>query len=121
MAPTFKDILYQTGAIGVAIIIAAILRWFIDPKLEIALGIAAIGAATAVVKHVRPAHFALRGASWLYLALVWSIFIAMAVLLGNHAILGYWTIPTAVCLGLLYCVVHLVFGPREDDARARRR
>jgi hypothetical protein len=53
-------------------------------------------------------------ASWPYLILVFVLLEAAALLLADWTIVGvWWTIPAIVCLGLLYCVVHIAFGARR--------
>lgn len=114
MTRGFRDILLLLGAVVAAVFVGAVLRRFIEPRWEFMLGIAALFAACAAVKLRWPAHTIMSRASWRYLVLVLLILEAAALLLADWTIVGaWWTIPAVVCLGLLYCVLHLAYGPRR--------
>lgn len=118
MTRAFRDILLLTGAVIAAVFIGAVLRRFIEPRFELMLGIAALFAACAAVKWRWPAHTIMGRASWRYIIVVFVILEAAALLLADWTIVGvWWTIPAVVCLGLVYCFVHIAFGPGRDDAR----
>jgi hypothetical protein len=109
-----RDILLLVGAVVAAVIVGALLRRFIEPRWEFMLGFAAVFAACAGVKVRWPTHTIMSAASWPYLILVFVLVEAVALLLADWTIVGvWWTIPAIVCLGLLYCVVHIAFGPRR--------
>lgn len=114
MTRGFRDILLLLGAVVAAVFAGAVLRRFIEPRWELMLGIAALFAACVAIKLRWPAHTIMRNLSWRYLVLAFFIIEAAALLLADWTIVGvWWTIPAVVCLGLVYCFVHLAFGPRR--------
>lgn len=113
MTRGLRDFLFLFAALAAAVIAGAIARQFFDPRWEAAIGVGFLFAASAIVKVVRPLHVFLARLSWLYLVLVFAIVEAMVILLSDYTIVGYWTYFTAICLGLLVCVVHVAFGPRR--------
>ena len=44
---------------------------------------------------------------------LFALFGGAAVLLSDFGILRWWTVPAAILLGLLYCVLHLFLRPRR--------
>lgn len=117
MTTRLRDILIQAGALAIAICLAGLARRLIGQRWELPIVVVLVFLALALVKARWPSHAVLSRRSWLYLAIVFVLFTAIAVLLSDFTILGYWTIPAAICLGLLYCVANLVWGPRGDDGR----
>lgn len=114
MTQRLRDILLLIGAVVAAVIIGAVLRRFLAPRWEFMLGFAALFAACAGVKLRWPANSIMRDLSWRYLVAAFVLAEAAALLLADWAIVGvWWTIPAVVCLGLIYCVVHLAYGPRR--------
>lgn len=119
MAPGLRDIFILLAAVTVAIVAGAVLRFFLPARLEAVLGVGLLLAACAAVKFWRPGNVFMRGVSWTYFAMVAIIVEGVVLLLSDFSILGYWTIPSAIGLGLLYCVLHLVLV--GDDGRRRSR
>ena len=114
MTPGLRDILLLLAATAAAIVVGAVAQRFIEPRWQVMLGVGALFAAAAAVKLMRPTHSILGGVSWIYIALVFAISETALWLLADWTIVGaYWTIPAVVCLGLLYCVVHLALGPKR--------
>lgn len=119
MARGGRDLLVMLGAAAAAIIVGALLRFMLPPRWEGVLGVGMLFAAYAVVKWRQPANTFVRGVTWLHLALVVVIAELIVLLLSDFSILGYWTIPASICLGLTYCVAHLFLV--GDDGRRRSR
>lgn len=119
MAPGPRDLLILSCAIAAAIVVGALVRLLLPPQWETVLGVGLLFAACAVVKWRWPNNAFLRGVSWPYFAMVAVIAESIIFLLSDFGILGYWTIPAAIGLGLLYCVLHLVLV--GDDGRRRSR
>ena len=119
MARGGRDLLVMFGAVAAAIIIGALLRFLLPARWEGVLGVAMLFAAYAVVKWRQPANIFVRSVSWLYFALVLVIAELIVLLLSDFSILGYWTIPASICLGLIHCVAHLFLA--GDDGRRRSR
>lgn len=114
MTPTQRDFYRLAGAVVVAVFIGALLRRLIEPRWEFMLAIATLFAAGAAVKLRWPSHGFMSQFSWPYLGLMFVLLEASAFLLADWNIAGlWWTIPAVVCLGLLYCIVHLKLGPRR--------
>lgn len=113
MTQQLRDILVQTGAVIVALMLGAALSNFMESRWEAALAVALLFAANAFVKLRWPTNWILASMSWLYFWTTFAIFESAVVLLSDVSIAGYWTVPSVIGLGLLYCVVHLVLGPRE--------
>jgi hypothetical protein len=117
---TRKDLLVQVGATVAALFIAVVLRRFLDPQWEGMLVFVCVFLATLLVKLRWPEHAILGGARWPYFLISWLIFGLIALVLSDVRILGFWfTVPAAVVLGLLYCVVHVVLV--DGPARRRKR
>jgi hypothetical protein len=111
---TLRDFLQLAGAIVAAVFVGALLRRLIEPRWEFMLAFACLFAAAAAVKQRWPAHSLMSRVSWPYLGLMFVLLEASALLLADWRIVGvWWTIPAVVCLGLLYCIVHLAFGQRR--------
>jgi hypothetical protein len=45
--------------------------------------------------------------SWTHFIAAAAIFTAVAVILGDWTLLRYWTVPAAIVLGLIYCVINV--------------
>jgi hypothetical protein len=115
-----SDLLIQTGATVVAILAAAPLSRLFEPRWELMVVVVLVFAATLGVKLRRPEHWILGGASWPYFLLSWLIVALIVLVLSDVSLLGFWfTIPAAICLGLLYCVIHVVLV--DGPARRRKR
>ncbi|MGQ0533551.1 MAG: hypothetical protein ACT4OF_12810 [Caulobacteraceae bacterium] len=115
MAPSLRDLLMLIAALATAIVMGAILRFFPPSRWEMLLGVGVVFAAYAAVKFIQPSNKFVVRVAWSYLAMVFIILEAVILLLTDFSILGYWTIPSVICLGLLYCVLHLVLV--GDDGR----
>ena len=113
MTPTQRDFYRLAGAVVAAVFIGALVRRLIEPRWEFVLAVAVLFAAGAAVKLRWPSHGFMSRLSWPYLGLMFVLLEASALLLADWNIVGvWWTIPAVVCLGLLYCIVHLAFSRR---------
>jgi len=114
VTPALRDFLVLFAAVAAAIIVGAVAQRFFDPRWQVVFGVAALFAAAAVVKWRWPAHRFLARFSWPYFIAVFVLFEMALVLLADWTIVGvYWTIPAVVCLGLLYCVIHIALSRRR--------
>lgn len=114
MPQRLRDILLFTGAVVAAVCAGAVVRQLVEPRWEFMLGFAALFVACAGVKLRWPGNAIMRNFSWPYVILVFVLAEAAALLLADWNIVGaWWTIPAVVCLGLAYCFVHMVYGPRR--------
>jgi CDP-diglyceride synthetase len=69
-----------------------------------------------------PQNMMLARSSWLYLFLMGPLVIAIAVIVSDFSILGYWTIPSVIVLVMACAALASVIGPRYgDDGEAPKR
>lgn len=108
-----------TIAILVALmIVTEVLDWPVSPVWWVI----ALLIWNAGLKLLWPGHLSLSQMSWRFLLAVAGIFSLVALILGDWSILSYWTIPGVIGLGLVYCVVHMMWAPRfEDDGSEQGR
>jgi hypothetical protein len=118
VTPRLRDLLILMGAVAAAMVGGALLRFLLPPRWEVLLGVGLLFAAGAAVKLRWPNNSFLREVTWPYFLMVFVIVEAAILVLSDWSLLGYWTIPSAICLGLLYCILHLVLV--GDDGRRRR-
>lgn len=90
------------------------------PHWRIMAAISPILAVSLLFKLFRPDHVIYSKVSWAYLLLTVSLLELAAFFGGNHAILGYWTVPSLIGLGFLYCLVHMSLGPGDDGPPVKR-
>jgi hypothetical protein len=113
VTPRLRDYLILFGVFAVALCLGAVLRQLLGAQQELAIVITMIFLALAAVKARWPDHRTVRRITWLHLAVAFVLLGGAAVLLSNFAVLRWFTVPTALALGLLYCVLHLVLPPRR--------
>jgi hypothetical protein len=112
-----SDLLIQAGATIAAILAAAPISRFFEPRWELMVVLVAVFVATTLVKLRWPAHWILGGAGWAYYLMSWLIAAGVVLVLTDYGLLGYWSIPAAVCFGLLYCVIHVIYVDRGNRKR----
>lgn len=113
MAPGVRDLAALLGALAAAIVLGAVARRFLDAQWETVLGVGLVLAALAGVKWRRPANVLMRRISWAHFGVLFVAVELGLVLLSDLSLLGYWTIPSVVILGLGYCCLYLVFERRR--------
>lgn len=102
------------AVVQIALGAAAFLAWRFS-GLEPVWLIVALFALNAVLKLAWPRHIVLAHVSWLYLCATFVLLLGGAILLNDGSILGLWTAPAVIGLGLLFCIVHVAWGPRFGD------
>lgn len=113
MAPGVRDLAALFVAVAAAIVLGAIARRFLDPQWETVLGVGLVMVALAAVKWRWPGNVLMRRISWAHFGVLVVATELGLVLLSDLSLLGYWTIPSVVILGLGYCCLHLVFERRR--------
>lgn len=113
MTPRVRDYLILFGAFALALCLGAILRQVLGGQWELAIVVGMIFLALAALKARWPDHTTIRRLTWLHFGVALALLGAAAVLLSNFAILRWWTVPAALLLGLLYCVLHLFLPARR--------
>lgn len=114
MPQRLRDFLIFFGVLVAALCAGGVLRQFIGLKWDAAIFVGVLFLAAAVVKWRWPQNAVMRGFNWRYVAATFVLFMGIAVVLSDLTLLRYWSIPTAIVLFLAFCVVHMVWGPRED-------
>ena len=116
-----KDVMFSFAVVLVIGLCWHVFGDQLDQRWRVVAPVAAIMLVNVLTKLVWPSHLILRKCSWLYLSLITAQMTAMAALLGDFSILGYWTIPTLIGLVLLYWAIHVTLGPRyvDDEGRSR--
>jgi len=113
MAPGVRDLGVLFGALATAIVLGAIARRFLDAQWETMLGVSLVFAALAAVKWRWPGNVLMRRISWAHFGVLFAAIELGLLLLSDVSLLGYWTIPGVVILGLIYCCLYLVFERRR--------
>lgn len=113
MAPGVRDLAVLFGALASAIVFGAIARRFLDAQWETLLGVGFVFGALAVVKWRWPSNVLMRRISWAHFSVLAGAIEVGLLLLSDWSLLGYWTIPAVVLIGLLYCCLYLVFERRR--------
>jgi hypothetical protein len=121
MTQRVRDFLIWFAAVALGLCLGGVLRQFIGMQWDAPIFVGVLFLSSAIVKVRWPQNVVMSGFSWRYMTATFVLFAAISVLLSDLRILRYWSIPAAVCLFLAYCVVHMMFGPRGDDARRRSR
>jgi hypothetical protein len=121
MTRRFRDYLILFGALAVALCLGGLLRQALGTQWELAIVVGMVFLALALVKARWPNHTVLHRLTWLHFTVALVLFGGAAVLLSDFSILGWWTVPSAIGLGLLYCVLHLFLAPRRGDGGWARR
>lgn len=114
MTARFRDYFILFVALAITLCLGGVLRQLIGVQWELAIVVAMIFLALGVVKARWPEHRTIRRLTWLHFTVALALFGAAAVLLSDFSILRWWTVPAALCLGLLYCVLYLFLRPRRD-------
>lgn len=113
MTPRLRDYLILFGAFVAAICVAGVLRQLLGAQQELAIVVVLIFLALGAIKARWPNHRTIQRLTWLHYSVAFALFGGAAVLLSNFAILRWLTVPAAILLGLLYCVLHLFLRPRR--------
>ena len=113
MTPRVRDYLILFGAFALALCLGGVLRQLFGAQQELAIVVAMIFLALAALKARWPNHRTILRLTWLHFFVALVLLGSAAVLLSNFAILRWWTVPAAILLGLLYCVLHLFLPPRR--------
>jgi hypothetical protein len=113
MTPRLRDYLILFGALALALCLGGVLRQLVGAQWELAIVVAMIFLALAAVKARWPDHMTIRRLTWLHFSVALALFGGAAVLLSDFGILRWWTVPAAILLGLLYCVLHLFLPARR--------
>ena len=113
MTPRLRDYLILFGAFALALCLGGVLRQFLGAQQELAIVVAMIFLALGAVKARWPNHRTIQRLTWLHFSVALALFGGAAVLLSNFAVLRWWTVPTAILLGLAYCVAHIFLPPRR--------
>lgn len=119
--PVLRDIWLWAVASIVAAFIAkeAAQVWLPENWVAVATVVAGLGA-QIVLKLAMPSHLILSRFSWPYMIIVAAIIIAIVTFVTNVRLLGFLvTAATVLGLILLYVIVHLTIGPK-DDASAEK-
>jgi len=121
--PELRDIWLWAGASIVAAFIAReaaqVWVWLPENWVAVATVVAGLGA-QIVLKLAMPSHLILSRFSWSYMIIVVAIIVSIVTLVTNVRLLGFLvTAATVLGLILLYVIVHLTIGPK-DDASAEK-
>lgn len=113
MTRRFRDYLILFGAFAVALCVGAVVIQIIGERWELAIVVAGVFVALGAVKARWPDHTTLHRLTWLHYGIAFVLFGTAAVLLSDFSILRWWTMPVAIGLSLLYCVLHLFLPARR--------
>ena len=113
MTSRLRDYLILFGALALALCLGGVLRQLLGAQQELPIVVAMIFLALAAVKARWPNHRTVHRLTWLHFSVAFALLGAAALLLSNFAFMRWWTVPTAILLGLAYCVAHIFLPPRR--------
>ncbi|MBI3439461.1 MAG: hypothetical protein HY054_12575 [Proteobacteria bacterium] len=114
------DILAQGGAVAGSLFIARLTQTLVPTELQALWSVAAVFAATALMKLVMPRHTILRRIRWLGVVCMFAVFGLAAFLFGRPWIFGLWSPLAWLAVLVAYGCAHFAFLNRLGDDAERR-